>query len=64
MTLNYIGLSFMNMHKQADALNYLQQSLKIFKKASLNISSDVNMAMTLNKTGMCFLFQSIFACVL
>ena len=35
-------------------MDYLQRSLKIKKKASLDIGSDVNVATTLNNTGMCF----------
>ena len=53
-TLNNIGMCFKDMHKPADALDYLQRSLKIKEKASLDIESDVNVAMTLNNIGMCF----------
>ena len=50
-----IGLCFMDMHKPADALNYLQRSLKINEIASLDIGSDVNVARTLNNKSMCFM---------
>ena len=53
MTLNNIGLRFMNMHKPADALDYLQQSLKIKDKTSLDIDLDSNVAMKLKNIGKC-----------
>ena len=54
MTLNNIGMCFMDIHKPADALDYLQRSLKIHEKTSLDIGSDVNVATTLNNIAMCF----------
>ena len=43
------------MHKPNDALDYLQQSLKISEKASFDSDSDINVAMTLNNISVCFI---------
>ena len=48
-------MCFMNMHKPVDALDYLERSLKIVEKASVDIDSDVNVARTLNNIGNCFM---------
>ena len=54
-TLKQIALCYMDLDKPADALDYLQRSLKIYKKASLDIDSDSNVADTLNNIGLCFM---------
>ena len=54
-TLNDVGICFMDMHKPADALDYLQRSLKIYEKASFDIESKVSVALTLNNIGWCFM---------
>ena len=54
-TLEQIAYCCMDLHKPADALYYLQRSLKIKEKASLDINSDSNVAMTLNNIGLCFM---------
>ena len=55
LTLKQIGLCCMNLDQPADALDYLQRSLKIKEKASLDIDSDVNVAMRLSNIGLCFM---------
>ena len=54
-TLDKIASCCINLDKPADALDYLQQSLKIHEKASLDIDSDSNVATTLNNIGKCFM---------
>ena len=53
-TLEQIAYCCMDLNKPADALDYLQRSLNIKKKASLDIDSDSNVASTLNNIGLCF----------
>ena len=54
-TLEQIAYCCMNLNRPADALDYLQRSLKIKKKSSLDIDSDLNVAMTLNNIGNCYM---------
>ena len=54
-TFEQIVLCYMDLAKPADALDYLQRSLKIYGKASLDIDSYSNVAMTLNNIGNCFM---------
>ena len=54
-TLEQIADCCIDLDKPADALDYLQQSLKIKEKASLDIDSDTNVAMTLNNIGNCYM---------
>ena len=54
-TLEQIASCCHDLHQPADALNYLQQLLKIYEKTSLDIGSDVNVARTLNNIGKCFM---------
>ena len=53
--LQQISYCCMDLQKPDDALNYLQQLLKIKEKASLDIGSDTNVASTLNNIGNCFI---------
>ena len=53
-TLQQIAYCCMDLQKPADALDYLQQSLKILKKTSLDTDSDIILADTLNSIGLCF----------
>ena len=53
-TLEQIGLCCMNLDQSADALNYLQRSLKIKENTSLDIGLDSDAATTLNNIGKCF----------
>ena len=53
--LEQIAYCCMDLQKPADALNYLQQSLEIYKKASLDMTLDTNVATTLNNIGNCFM---------
>ena len=55
LTLNQIAFCCIDLRQPADAMNYLQQSLKIYEKASLDISLDVNVADMLNNIGKCFM---------
>ena len=55
LTLEQIGFCCMNLDQPADASEYLQRSLKIYENASLDIGSDVSVAMTLNNIGKCFM---------
>ena len=54
-TLEQIALCCSDLHQPADALDYLQQLLKINEKISLDIGSDVSVARTLNSIGLCFM---------
>ena len=49
-----IALCCIDLNKPLDALDYLQRSLKIDEKISLDIGLDVNVAKTLNNIGRCF----------
>ena len=42
------------LHQPTEALDYVQRSLKICEKTSLDIDSDVNVANTLSNKGLCF----------
>ena len=53
-TLDQIAYCYMDLDKPADAWNYLQRSLKIKEKVSLDIESDSNLATMLNNMGLCF----------
>ena len=53
-TLQLIAYCWMDLQKPADALDYLQRLLKIYKKSSLDIGLDTNVAITLYYIGNCF----------
>ena len=52
--LEQLGLCCMKLNQPTQALDYLQQSLKMYEKTPIDIVSDVTVARTLNNIGICF----------
>ena len=54
-TLHTIGYCLLDMNKHDEALEYLQQSMKIQEQASLDLSTNKSFATTLHNIGRCLL---------
>ena len=54
-TLHTIGRCLLDMNKHNEALEYLQQAIKIDEQVSLDLNTDENFATTLHEIGRCLL---------
>ena len=54
-TLEQLGLCCRELNQPTQALDYLQRSMKIYEETSVDIDSDVNVAITLHNIGSCFM---------
>ena len=55
ITLHKIGRCLLDMNKHDEALEYLQQAMKIKEQVSLNLNTDKRFAITLHNIGRCLL---------
>ena len=55
LTMHNIGHCLLKMNKHDEALEYLQQAMKIQEQVSLNLNTDENFARTLHEIGCCLL---------